>query len=55
MTVNELIKDLKYLSDRGYGNHAVTLRNYDADGNECVSEVEDVNVTFDDNLVLTTV
>lgn len=55
MTVNELIKDLKYLADRGYGDHAVTLINYDADGNECVSEVEDVNVTFDDNLVLTTV
>lgn len=55
MTVNELIRDLKYLADRGYGDHAVTLRNYDADGNECVSEVEDVNVTFDDNLVLTTV
>ena len=55
MTVNELIKDLKYLADRGYGDHAVTLINYDADGKECVSEVEDVNVTFDDNLVLTTV
>lgn len=55
MTVNELIKDLKYLSVIGYGDHAVTLRNYDADGNECVSEVEDVNVTFDGNLVLTTV
>lgn len=55
MTVNELIKDLKYLSAKGYGNHTVTLRNYDADGNECVSEVEDVNVTFDDTLVLTTV
>ena len=55
MTVNELIKDLKYLADRGYGDHAVTLINYDADGNECVSEVEDVNVTFDNNLVLTTV
>ena len=55
MTVNELIKDLKDRADRGYGDHAVTLINYDADGNECVSEVEDVNVTFDDNLVLTTV
>ena len=55
MNVNELIKDLKYLADRGYGDHAVTLINYDADGNECVSEVEDVNVTFDDTLVLTTV
>ena len=55
MTVNELIKDLKYLSAIGYGDRAVTLINYDADGNECVSEVEDVNVTFDDNLVLTTV
>ena len=55
MTVNELIKDLKDLADRGYGDYAVTLINYDADGNECVSEVEDVNVTFDDNLVLTTV
>lgn len=55
MTVNELIKDLKYFSTIGYGDRAVTLRNYDADGNECVSEVEDVNVTFDDNLVLTTV
>ena len=55
MTVNELIKDLKYFSAIGYGDHVVTLRNYDADGNECVSKVEDVNVTFDDNLVLTTV
>lgn len=55
MTVNELIKDLKYFSVIGYGDRTVTLRNYDADGNECVSEVEDVNVTFDDNLVLTTV
>lgn len=55
MTVNELIRDLKYLADRGYGDRTVTLRNYDADGNECVSEVEDVNVTFDDTLVLTTV